>query len=72
MTVDQIIESLGGTNEVARHFGREPSVVTSWRRVGYVPHWHVGPLVEYAKSKDVALAAGDVPVREQRKTKQAA
>jgi hypothetical protein len=29
-------------------------------------------LVEYAKSKDVALAAGDVPVREQRKTKQAA
>lgn len=36
-TVDEIIDSLGGTNEVARALGTSASAVSQWRNRGLPP-----------------------------------
>lgn len=35
--VDEIIECAGGTTAVARRFGRDPRVVSNWRKRGFPP-----------------------------------
>ncbi len=62
MSINQVIDKLGGTTAVARHFNRQPSVVHGWRTAGSVAHWWVEPLLTLAQSKDVALLRSDIPV----------
>lgn len=49
--IDQFIKELGGTVVVADALGVTPSVVSSWRSVGKIPNWRIGPVMKFAKRK---------------------
>ncbi len=70
MDINTIIDGLGGTNAVASHIGREPSVVCSWKRgKRSVPHWWADALLERAKIVGFALTKEQIPVTPPRLTK---
>lgn len=53
MSVDNIINELGGTMAVSRGLGTESSVVSNWRRRGYIPADRWTEIVDLAKKSRV-------------------
>jgi hypothetical protein len=37
VSVDEVIDALGGTNSVARQTGNQPSAISNWRRAHRLP-----------------------------------
>ncbi len=66
MTVEQILDALGGFTKVAKDTGTPITTVHSWKRVGFIPEWRRPQLLALAKKAKVSLTDRDFP--ESRKT----
>lgn len=66
MDIIQIIDGLGGTNAVAAHIERDPTVVSSWKRKGSVAYWWVKPLLDRAETVGFPLTAEQIPTTPRR------
>lgn len=63
MTVDQILETLGGFSNVAKETGIPLTTVHSWKRVGFIPEWRRPALLAMAKGCKAHLSEADFPDR---------
>lgn len=61
MTVDQIMDELGGFAKIADATGIPPSTVHSWKRSGFIPEWRRPALVALAKKAKKPLSLQDFP-----------
>lgn len=55
MTVDDVVEALGGTFKVAARFGLVPSAVSNWRRENRFPARLHRRLIKICEAEGVAL-----------------
>ncbi len=63
MTVDQIMERLGGFVEIADKTGIPATTVHSWKRKNFVPKWRQPVLLELAARTNKPLAETDFPTK---------
>lgn len=63
MTVEQILQALGGYTFVANETGIPLTTVHSWKRVGFVPHWRVPAILALAERVGASIIETDIPVR---------
>lgn len=69
LTADQIISALGNTTRVATALNLTPSTVQSWKEANFIPGWRQDAMIALAKRFKVALAKGDFPTVEQRRSR---
>lgn len=63
MTVDQIMEALGGYTRIAEKTGIPATTVHSWKRAGFIPDWRRPALLALAKATKAKISADDFPDR---------
>lgn len=66
MSVEAIIDELGGTQAVADKLGKEPSLVSNWRARGRIPSDWWPFLIEFAKEKRITGVTFDRLAKAQR------
>jgi len=71
MTVDQIMQQLGGFTKVANAIKAPVTTVHSWKRANFIPEWRHAALLALAKKNRVPLSAADFPPPPPRKDKAA-
>jgi hypothetical protein len=54
--VPEIIEALGGKDQVSRLTGAKPNAIRAWRRIG-IPYKHWQPLLQQAQAVGAAVDA---------------
>jgi len=62
-TAASIIDSLGGSAQVARETGFPLTTIESWKRANHIPEWRRDPLLGLAVRVGVSLSTSDFPAR---------
>lgn len=61
MTVDEILDALGGYAKVAKDTGFPVTTVHSWKRNGFIPEWRRPKLLELAETRKIRIRKSDFP-----------